>query len=258
MKSLLPLLLIASLSCSLSAALVQTFESGEDTSNWGSDWVAPGGWTTSNTPFLDPSLGGSSIGAGSTADGQNAHRDFSSNTAGLDTVNGSYTTSMYLNITSFGQSIPDGSFYVIDGDYDQGGSANVVQLRIIGSNNQWEYFDYNGTWTSTGVSWSLGDINYIEYSIDNTNQSYNFTISEVDSFGAVVNNNTTSISGIKSGTPNSNQKGTLTYHFETSGGTAVFGVDNINIAVVPELSSILCTSLAMAGLVLSKWIKQRR
>lgn len=79
-RTLSAILGIVGIASTVSAAtLVQTFEAGEDTSNWGASWTE--GDVTDT--FLEQSLGGLNAGSGTSAS-QSFSRSFKDNTAGLD------------------------------------------------------------------------------------------------------------------------------------------------------------------------------
>ncbi len=111
-------LLAAFVAVSASAqTLVQTFESGEDTSNWGANWVAPGQFDANGVGFMNNSVGGNQAAQASTQFGQEAHRDFRNNTAGVDVEAEAYEISLLLqmDLNPGGASPASGNFYIIDG-----------------------------------------------------------------------------------------------------------------------------------------------
>lgn len=108
------------LSAALAASLTQTFEAGEDTSNWGASWVNGEGVAT----FLDPSLGGQNAGTGDSGQ-QTFSRSFRNNTVGLD-VTEAYSLGMYVRVDAVNPPA-SGLFEIVDGSF---GSANAANLGI--------------------------------------------------------------------------------------------------------------------------------
>src|ERR1700743_1257849 len=122
-KNILPLILVGLLFPSMisrAGSLFDTFETGEDTSNWGASWS---GGAIANT-FLDQSVGGSNAGAG-TSETQSFSRSFKNNTAGIN-LSQSYIMNMFLQLDTF-DGPSGGQFEIIDGDY---GTGNAGDIRV--------------------------------------------------------------------------------------------------------------------------------
>jgi len=231
--------------------ITQTFEVGEDTSDWGSEWVAPAGYDGDAPTFLDESLGGFQAGEGISAVGQEAYREFKNNTAGLDLTQ-AYSMSMYLQL-DFGVDPPaSGNFSISNGDY----GANAGQIRLSGSessgNIDWTATDYGSSLVDLGINLIFNTPYLVIFDIDPVAQTYAVTVSRVNAAGVVQETGSASGLAIDPSVFVNEQYGKLLFHVDASAGDVDFFVDNIDISsAVPEpsalatvfgLSALLCVS----------------
>ncbi|MFC5051420.1 hypothetical protein ACFPK9_12470 [Rubritalea spongiae] len=234
----------------LHAAISQTFETGEDTSNWGSGSTWSGLGITAST-FLDSSIGGSSSGFGD-HNVQNYSRSFQNNTEGLVVSTDTYEMSMYLIFDQFDVSSGSGKFEVFDGDYGSS-TANLKVDSTAGM--EWQVND-GGSWVNLGLTAQVGSIYHISYIVDPTGGTYSASVAEVDTFG-VVQGSSVSTSGVdfqSSNAVGNNQSGKLGFHIDVSSATVDFRVDNINIDAIPEPST---TAFGMSALLVGL-LRRRR
>lgn len=234
---------LASLLPGKAAVLVQTFESGEDTSAWGSAWnngsVAPG--------FLDPSLGGTSAGGGESLT-QSFWRSFRGNTAGID-VTSTYTVGLYLQIDSF-DGPSGGQFEIIDGAF---GTANAANLRIdtrevTPGNYEFHWQARNGgIWNDLGITLDLGSPYHVRFTVDPADFTYSAVVERVGTTGAVLDSGQVADIAFDPSVITNNQNGELRFYIQASSGGAGVLVDNINIQDVPEPPSLL---LGAGGILL--------
>jgi hypothetical protein len=212
------------------ATLVQTFESGEDTSNWGSSWTSG---TVTNT-FLSSSLGGVSAGSGGSAS-QSFSRSFRNNTAGLD-VTSDYTISAYVQVNSF-DGAAGGSFEIIDGAF---GSANAANLGIRTETVSPGVFIFHwqaknaGVWTDLGITMDLGAIYQFELGVDTLDSEYSATVRRVTAGGFELESASLASLAFDSNVISNGQNGNLLFYIQAAAGGADVLVDNINIQTVPE------------------------
>lgn len=164
------------------ATIAQTFESGEDTSNWGSSWT---GGSVAPT-FLSSSLGGVSAGTGTSAS-QTFSRTFRDNTAGLD-VTSAYTISAYVQVTTF-DGPSGGSFEIIDGAFGNANAANLgIRTETVSPGNfvfHWQAKS-GGVWTDLGLTLDLGAIYEFELGVDPEESEYSATVRRVTAGGVVL------------------------------------------------------------------------
>ncbi|MGC4014136.1 MAG: hypothetical protein QM755_06390 [Luteolibacter sp.] len=225
------------------ATVSQTFEAGEDTTNWGSTWN--GGSTV--PAFLDPSAGGLLAGGGA-SNSQSFSREFRNNTAGLD-ITTDYSIAMDIQVNTF-DGPSNGQFEIVDGSY---GSGNAANLRIFtldeGDGNysfHWQARDNNAGWQDLGITMNLGSIYHVQLSIDPDAFTYSAVVSLVDSGGNVLNTSSLADLAFDQNVIGNHQNGSLLYYIQaSSGGSSVF-VDNINIQSVPEPESFIAVLGASA------------
>ncbi|MEK7949212.1 PEP-CTERM sorting domain-containing protein [Luteolibacter soli] len=215
------------------ATIVQTFESGEDTSNWGSSWN--GGAVT--TTFLSPGLGGESAGSGTSAS-QSFSRTFRNNTAGLD-VTSPYTISAYVQVNAF-DGPSGGDFEIIDGSF---GSANAANLGIRTETVSPGVFIFHwqakngGVWNDLGITMDLGAIYEFELGVDTLGFDYSATVRRVTAGGIVLESAGLSNLAFDSNVISNGQNGELRFYIQAAAGGTDALVDNINIQSVPEPSA---------------------
>ena len=227
------------------ATLAQTFESGEDTSNWGSSWSA-GGITTA---FLSNSLGGELAGSGTSAT-QGFARSFRDNTAGLD-VNAAYTITAYVQVNAF-DGATGGLFEIIDGSY---GNANAANLGIRTETVSPGVFVYHwqakdgGVFRDLGITLDLGGVYQFELSVDPLAFLYSAEVTRVNPDGSTISSAGLSGLAFDSNVIANHQNGELRFYLQSSGAPIVANVDNINIQGIPESpSSILAAGAITLGL----------
>ncbi len=231
---------------SVSGQIVQTFEEGEDTSNWGADWVAPGGFSQNAPTFLDPSLGGAQAGLGSTQSGQEASRIFRNNTAGIDVATTPYTISLYVQLDLAPEGLPaSGHFNVLDGAFGDY-TANVRLNYNDGVPTSWEAADGSG-WQDLSISVSEAAPYRIQFTVDPINKVYSTTVSQVNSSGAIQSTATLNNLAITGNAINNHQNGVLFFHADTSAGYVDFKVDNISVSAVPEPAELTVFTLVALG-----------
>lgn len=219
-------------SLSQGAAITQTFEPGEDTSNWGPGSVWQGGSTTST--FLDSSLGGLNAGGGASST-QGFVRPFRDNTVGID-VTTAYTISMYIEVATF-DGPSGGQFEIIDGSF---GSANAANVRIRTENlgdgdyiYHWEAKDA-GSWVDMGIDMVLGTPYRVEFAINPETFTYSPTINLVSTTGAILETGSLSNLDFDQNVINNGQNGELRFYIQASAGGTGAAVDDINITNIPE------------------------
>ncbi len=234
-------------------SIIQTFEVGEDTSDWGDDWVAPVGYTQSAPTFLDEALGGQQAGMGTTAVGQEAYRIFKNNTAGLDLVSASYRMSLYVQI-DFGADPPSsGNFAIANGDY--GAFAGQLRLNGDGSNGDIPWMASDGTsFVDTGINLTFSTPYFTEFIFDPVAQTYDVTVSRVNVAGVVQETGSASGLGYYPNAQTNGQYGKLLFHAAGSAGDVDFSVDNISVTnSIPEPATTALIIVLASGL----WIASR-
>jgi hypothetical protein len=212
--------------CARAGTVVQTFETGEDTSDWGSTWS--GGAIT--TGFLDSSLGGQNAGLGLSS-GQNFSRSFQNNTAGIS-VSGQYYGGLYVQVNTETNNTPNsGELDIIDGSF--GSSAVDIQVRANGSGVLGWAAKSNGSYLDFGLNLNLGDPYRILFGVDPTTSTYDATVQAVDTFGNVLQSAT--LTGLQSDPNvfNNHQNGTLLFYLQASAGNASVLADNLTISSLP-------------------------
>ena len=250
---LLSILLFSGISCAnaYGDGLSQTFESGEDTSNWGSTWsngsVVAG--------FLDPSIGGQYAGSGASVD-QSFSRSFLNNTAGVS-LTLPYTISLYteVNISSNPSSW---LFEIVNGSYGSGNAANLQIFQTSPGNYVWQARDNNNGWQNLGLSFSLGQPYYVQLSVNPANFTYNATVSQVTTTGSVVSSATLTNLAFDQNVINNQQNGQLLFYIQASSGVVSAEVDNINITNIPEPSTSALMLVSGAMLCASVYGSRRR
>ncbi len=234
--------------------LVQTFEAGEDTSNWGADWVGPSGFDIAAPGFLDMSLGGSLAASASSQHGQEAFRDFRNNTAGLDVRTSAYTISYYVKFNFAGGGNPaSGNLYMIDGDF--GESAAKLRLEYNGGSPSTLAAYDNGNWQPMDLPLDGASPYLVQLSIDPVTHTYSTSVAQVDLFGTVLSSATLFNLGGDQDAFNNDVNGQVFFHIEGSAGHVDFGLDNINVQQVPEPASAAVFVLGAAALSIA--VKRR-
>ena len=236
--------------------LVQTFEAGEDTSNWGADWAAPGGFTENAAGFLNASIGGSQAGSGSTSFGQEASRVFRNNTVGIDVDTADYSVSMYFKLALNGSNPASGHLYVLDGSFGDY-TANIrLSYDAAGTLTGLVAADGSG-WATLNVTLDKTSPYRFQFTVDPTAKTYSATVSEVDANGVVLSSDTLNNLAITGNAINNHQNGQLEIHADASAGTVDFMVDNISIqaAAIPEPASMAI--LGFGGVALFIAVKRR-
>ncbi len=234
--------------CAFGQQLVQTFEAGEDTSNWGSPGFTNGQITSG---FLDPSVGGLNAG-GNASTTQSFSRSFRNNTVGLD-VKSNYSISMYLQVDSFDGAV-GGDFQIIDGAFGTGNAADLrIETEEVSPGNfvyHWQARDNNNGWEDMGIDLTLGDPYRIVLDISPATNTYSAMVGAVDSSGNLLDWVTLNNLAFDSNVINNGQNGTLLFNIVSSGGGDTIRVDNIGIAGAPEPGRILLISGGLFALSL--------
>jgi hypothetical protein len=213
------------------AAVTQTFEPGEDTSNWGSS-----GWSNLNTNssgFLDPSLGGSTAGA---SNGQQlCKRDFRNNTDGLN-LDASYSLSMYFQIDA-----PNPRTNFEFQAYDGNNGNEYAAIARVNNNLQWQVGGANGSWTNIGLTMVDNAFYRVIFNVDPNIRRYDVTVARVSSTGEVIESASIENRPSNQNIFQNNNNGQLGFFLQTQNNPS-FKVDNINIQqgdqVIPEPHSL--------------------
>jgi hypothetical protein len=236
--------------------LVQTFEVGEDTSNWGADWVAPGSFDANATGFMNPLVGGNQAGQASTQQGQEAHRDFRNNTAGVDVEAAAYEISLLLqmDLNPGGASPASGNFYIIDGTF--GEYAAAIRLNYTeGNMSALEAVD-GSSWEALDVDLAVGVPYYFRFIVDPVAATYSATVSQLNALGVVQSTATLTGLAITGNALNNHNNGQLLFHVDTSSTYVIYAVDNIRVSnIIPEPAS---AALVLMALAVFGVINQRR
>jgi len=220
--------------------LTQTFESGVDTSNWGSTGVAPGQFDLNGPFFMNPLIGGNNAALASTQFGQEAQRDFRNNTGGVNVQSSAYEISLLLqmDLNPGGSSPASGNFYVMDGTFGEYAAA----LRLIYNAGNPTAFEVNngGNWVAMDVDLAIGVPYYIQFIVDPTLASYSATIAQVNPFGIVQDSATLTGLGIAGNVLGNHNNGQLLFHVDTSSSYVRYAVDNIRVSnSIPEPTSAM-------------------
>ncbi|WP_035611354.1 PEP-CTERM domain protein [Haloferula sp. BvORR071] len=231
------------------ATISQTFEAGEDTSNWGSSWS-----NGSTVPtFLSTTLGGQSAGGGASLT-QSFSRSFKNNTAGLDLAT-AYTLSMYVQLDTF-DGPAGGLFEIVDGDF---GSGNAANLRISTEETSPGIFAYhwqaranNSGWLDLGITMDLASPYHVELAVDPVTFTYSAVVQAIDPDGNVLGSGSLNNLAFDPNVINNHQNGTLLLYIQASSGGTDARIDNINIQSVPEPSAVLMASAAAATLAFAR------
>lgn len=210
-------------------SLTQTFESGEDTSDWGDTWI--GGSEVSG--FLAPDFGGTTSGGGA-SDSQSFSRTFRDNTAGLD-ITSVYSMSMHVQVDSF-DGPSGGHFEIVDGSFGSGNAANLG-IATTGTTFRWQARDNSSGWQDLGISMELGTPYRVDITVNPATFTYSTTVSLVDGGGAVQNSAGLSGLAFDQNVIGNHQNGNLLFYIQASSGGADVRVDNINLTGVPEPGS---------------------
>ncbi|HEY4416364.1 MAG TPA: PEP-CTERM sorting domain-containing protein [Verrucomicrobiae bacterium] len=223
--------------------LSDTFEAGEDTSNWGASWS---GGTTTNT-FLNSSFGGLLAGTGSSA-GQSFSRSFKNNTVGIN-LSQPYYISMYVQLNTF-DAPSGGQFEIIDGAY---GSGNAVDIKValVGSQLVWQARDNNNGFQNIGLDFNLSTPYQVSFAVDPASFTYSVTINEVTGTGGVLDSASANGLSFDHNVINNGQNGTLLYYIQGSAGTINAMADNITISTTPtpEPSTIALLAVGAFGML---------
>ncbi len=212
--------------------LSQTFEAGEDTSNWGASWTGGG----TNATFLSQSFGGLVAGDG-TSSTQSFSRSFKNNTAGIS-LSDAYTMSMYVQLDTF-DGPEGGQFEIVDGDF---GTGNAGDIRVTTTGTPgvfaWQARDQNAGWLDLGITMSLSNPYHVVIAVNPADFTYSATVQLTDTDGNVLNSASLSDLAFDQNVINNHQNGTLLFYIQASAGGTEAQVDNINIDGVPEPSTI--------------------
>jgi len=231
------------------ATIMQTFETGEDTSAWGSTWS--GGSVVPT--FLSSSFGGELAGGG-TSSTQGFSRAFRGNTAGLD-VASAYMITAYVQVNTF-DGAAGGLFEIIDGSY---GSANAANLGIRTETISPGVFAYHwqakdgGVWRDLGIALDLGAAYQFALSVDPLSFLYSAEVTRVNPDGSAISSGGLAGLAFDPNVITNQQNGELRFYIQASGGGTDAIVDNINIQSVPEPSPMAL----VAGAALLGWHRKR-
>ena len=219
--------------------LVQTFEAGEDTSNWGAGWVAPGGFTLNGPGFMDPSIGGNNAGFRTTEIDQQTSRDFRNNTAGVNVQSAAYEVSLLLQMNFYppGSSGPaSGVFDIIDGTFGE----NATNIRLsynVGVPTVLEALD-GANWRLLDVDLAVGVPYSIQYIVNPMTATYSVTVAQLNTLGVVQDSVMLTGLAITGNALNNHNNGQLLFYANTSAGFISFQTDNIRVTNnIPEPAS---------------------
>jgi hypothetical protein len=233
---LLPLLFAISTSAQ---TLVQTFEAGEDTSNWGSSWQSPGGFATNGPGFMDPSIGGNNAGFRTTEFGQETSRDFRNNTAGVNVRSAAYEVSLLLqmNFHPPGSAGPaSGTFDIIDGTFGEN-ATNIRLTYNAGIPSVLEALD-GSSWRTVDVDLAVGVPYSIQYIVNPVTATYSVTVAQLNTLGVVQDSAILTGLAITGNALNNHNNGQLFFYANTSAGFVSYQVDNIRVTNnIPEPAS---------------------
>lgn len=242
-RFLLPLAFLFALAAPSPAQLSQTFETGEDTTNWGTTSWSDGVIVAT---FLNEEFGGLNAGSG-TSDSQSFSRSFRNNTAGVD-VTQAYTMSMYVQLNTYDG--PDGGvFEIVDGAY---GSGNAGNLRVTTTETPgvfaWQARDNNLGWLDLDLVMELGNPYHIVLAVDPASNTYSATVQLTDTGGGVLETAALFNLAFDPNAIGNGQNGVLLFYIQASGdgGTEAL-VDNINITGVPEPSTALLLGITLSA-----------
>ncbi len=235
--------------------LVQTFEVGEDTSNWGADWVAPGQFDANAPGFMNTSVGGNQAAQASTEFGQEAHRDFRNNTAGVDVATAAYEISLLLQMDANPGGVPaSGSFYVMDGTYGEY-AAGIRLIYNAGIASALEAID-GTSWEALDVDLAVGVPYFFQFIVNPVAATYSATVSQLNGLGVVQSTATLTGLAITGNVFNNHNNGQLLFHVESSAGHVNYAVDNIRVSnIIPEPAS--AAMLALAGVIMLSSARRR-
>lgn len=243
MKTLvLSMVVLASLPAMAFSQLVQTFEAGEDTSNWGASWT--GGGTTPT--FLSASFGGTTAGDG-VSDSQSFSRSFKNNTAGID-LSKPYTISVYVQINAF-DGTAGGQFQIIDGDFGTGNAANLQVATVAPNVFEWQARDNTNGWQDLGIAMDLETPYHVVLTVNPSTFTYSATVQHTDTDGNVLQSGALTGLAFDTNVINNHQNGNLDFYVQASDGGTVAFVDNINIDAIPEPSTYALTAGGLATLL---------
>lgn len=228
------------------AQLSQTFEDGEDTTNWGASWT--GGGVTAT--FLDEALGGENAGDG-TSSTQSFSRSFKNNTVGLD-LSEAYSMSMYVQLNTF-DGPAGGVFEIVDGDY---GTGNAGNLRVTTTGTpgvfKWQARDQNSGWLDLDIELDLANPYRVVIDVNPATFTYSATIQLTDAAGNILDTGSLSGLAFDQNVINNHQNGTLLFYIQASAGGTEAMVDNINIGGVPEPSAVLLAGCSLTVMFLRR------
>ena len=236
------LLTIAFVSTSLAgsagaATILQTFESGEDTSNWGSPAWSDGIIVST---FLDASLGGTQAGSG-TSSTQSFSRAFLDNTAGIDVTSSPYTISAFVQVNTF-DGPSGGLFEIIDGSFGNANAANLgIRTETVSPGTYVYHWQAKnaGVWQDLGINLDLGAAYQFELSVDPLSSLYSATVTRVNPDGSELASGSLSGLAFDPNVITNHQNGELRFYIQASSGGAGAIVDNINIQGIPEPSALM-------------------
>lgn len=223
------------------ATIVQNFEAGEDTSNWGSTWT--GG--AIEPAFLDLAAGGANAGGGA-SDSQSFSRQFRNNTADLD-VTAAYSITMDVQLDTF-DGPAGGQFEIVDGAFGNGNAANLrVTTTATPGVFTWQARDNTTGWQDLGITLDLASPYRVVLTIDPESFTYSAAVHAIDSSGNVLGTGSLADLAFDQNVITNGQNGTLLFYIQASAGGTSALVDNINITSVPEPETAL--SILTAALV---------
>lgn len=233
------------------AQLSQTFEAGEDTSNWGASWT--GGGTTAT--FLSTSFGGLVAGDGA-SDTQSFSRSFKDNTTGIS-MSSAYTMSMYVQLNTY-DGPSGGQFEIVDGDF---GTGNAGDIRVTTTATpgvfKWQARDNNSGWLDLNIEMSLSNPYHVVIAVDPSTFTYSAMVQLTDTDGNVLDSGSLSNLAFDQNVINNHQNGNLLFYIQASAGGTEAMVDNINIDGVPEPSTYALLGLAGAGAIIVLYRRKR-
>ena len=227
--------------------LTQTFEVGEDTSNWGDAWT--GGSITGG--FLSPAFGGQLAGTGTgSLNGLSAsfYRSFKNNTGGVN-LSSPYYLSLYIQLSSAANS---GEFQVMDGEF---GGANAGSVRAVFTGTpgvlQWQANDQNTGWQTLDVAMLLATPYQVIIAVDPATRTYSATVNQTDADGVILDTDTRTGLAFDQNVINNHQNGKLQFFLQASPGTTTVVVDNIRIqdGAVPEPTTATLLACGLATLL---------
>lgn len=243
----------SAVSFSQGAAIIQTFEPGDDQAAWGPGSVWNNGITVPT--FLDSSFGGTTAGGGG-SEGQGFFRPFRDSPA-VD-VTTAYTISLYVQLEEF-DGVNSGQFEIMDGAF--GSSTANVRIRTDNAGGtptyHWEAIQSGGPAVDLGIEFFVGTPYRVEFTVDPETFTYATTINLVSSTGAIIDSGSASDLTFNQNVINNNQNGELRFYVQASSGNTGIAVDNINIENTSNIPEPAIPGIA-AGSVIAFALGRRR